>query len=100
MKRADQRQRQPARQSFSTRDKRLLSRRAARVNRAPDQSLSDMVEMATVTRRILSVVVELTLMLPRSVLEEFVDRIIDRLDAKDGDPEAEPIEEREPEKFT
>ena len=48
-----------------------------------------MVEMAMVTRRILSVIVELTLMLPRSVLEEFVARIIDRLDAKDADPDAE-----------
>ena len=52
--------------------------------------------MARVTRRVLSVAVELTLMLPRSILEQFVERLIDRLDGQDGDPDAEPIDEREP----
>jgi hypothetical protein len=54
--------------------------------------------MAIVTRRILSVAVELTLMLPRSILEQFVDRVIERLDAHDGDLELELIDEREPDR--
>jgi hypothetical protein len=98
VKRADQFQHRPARQSVSTRDSGRITRRGGSVNRAPGSSLSDVVEMAIVTRRILSVAVELTLMLPRSILEQFVDRVIERLDAHDGDLELELIDEREPDR--
>lgn len=35
-------------------------------------------------------------MLPRPMLERFVERVIERLDDLDGDPDLEPIDEREP----
>jgi hypothetical protein len=37
------------------------------------------------------------LVLPRSILEQFVERLLERLDSEDGDADAEPIDEREPE---
>jgi hypothetical protein len=47
-------------------------------------------------RDVLSMALELTLMLPRPMLERFVERTIQRLDDLDGDPDLEPIDEREP----
>ena len=45
---------------------------------------------------VLSKAVELTLILPRPMLERFVERVIERLDDLDGDPDLEPVDEREP----
>lgn len=54
-------------------------------------------ELAAVMGDVLSLTLRLTLMLPRSMLERFVERVIERLDDLDGDPDLEPIDEREPE---
>ncbi len=97
MKRADQLEHRPARRSVSTRDSRWLARRAESVNRSPDPALLDVLEMSRVTRRILEVAVELTLMMPRSVLGEFVEQLIERMDRQEGDPNLEPDDDREPE---
>jgi len=35
-------------------------------------------------------------MLPRQTLERFLECVIERLDDLDGDPDLEPIDEREP----
>ena len=89
MKRADQLQHRPARRSVSTRDRRWLTRGSPAVNRPSEPALSDVLEMAIMTRRIVSVAVELTMILPRSVLEEFVERLIARLDDAQGDADLE-----------
>jgi hypothetical protein len=44
----------------------------------------------------LSVALELAFMLPRRELERLIEHVIDRLDEVDGDPDIEPIDEREP----
>lgn len=44
---------------------------------------------------LLWVVLELTLMLPRSMLERMVLRLIERLDDLDGDSDLEPTDDRE-----
>jgi hypothetical protein len=54
-------------------------------------------EVNPVIGGILSVALELTLMLPRPMLERIVVRLIDRLDELDGDPDVEAPDEREPE---
>jgi hypothetical protein len=98
VKQIDRARQRHAGQSLSARHRRPRSRRAGNLQR-PDLSSSEVVSVAMVTRRILSVAVELTLMLPHSILEEFVERVIERLDAQAGDPDCEPTDEREAEEF-
>lgn len=92
MKRLGQDRHRPARQSLPTLDRRV-TRSTKWARRIPDSDRSNVVG------RVLAVAVELTLMLPRAVLERFVDQVIERLDAEDGDPDSEAIDEREPESF-
>lgn len=54
-------------------------------------------EVAAVIRGVLAVAFELALMLPRPELERLVEQAIAQLDNLDGDPDLEPIDEREPE---
>ena len=102
MKRAAQ-QFQPIRPAaVSTRDGSCIIPRQFPAN-ADQASVSADLQMISVARPalaatfgdMLSVAVELTLMLPRPLLERFVERVIERLDDLDGDPDLEPIDERE-----
>jgi hypothetical protein len=54
-------------------------------------------ELNPLIGRLLSVALELTLMLPRPMLERIVVRLIERLDELDGDSDLEAADEREPE---
>lgn len=48
------------------------------------------------TRDILRAALELAAMLPRPMIERLIERLIEYLDGLDGDPDLEPIDEREP----
>jgi len=104
MKRAD-RQFQPIRPSAaSTRDGHFISPR--RVSANVEQAFVSVnlqavsghrPALAAATVDLLSAALDLTLMLPRPMLEQFVECVIERLDELDGDSDLEPIDEREPE---
>lgn len=103
MRRAD-RNFSPARPTRSARDRRLIWQRRVPVNAqgslAPfelDLLTIDRPELAPVTRGILSVAIQLIMMLPRIAVEHLVEAIVRQLDLIDGDPESEPIDEREAE---
>lgn len=103
MKRAD-RQLQPIRPpAGSTRDGYRVTVKQYPVNDTQVRNSTDLEaisaarpEVGRVIRGMLSVALELAFMLPRPMLERFVECVIERLDDLDGDPDLEPIDEREP----
>jgi hypothetical protein len=72
------------------RDRTFSARNVLSVESPADPTTSEVLEVAILTRRIVAMAVELTMILPRSILEEFVERLLSRLDALDGDPDLEP----------
>jgi len=102
MKRAV-RQLQPTRQAVSAGDGHGVSPRPFLVSVEHSVTFAELEafsaarsELAAVMGDVLSVTLQLTLMLPRPMLERFVEGVIERLDGLDGDPDLEPIDEREP----
>jgi hypothetical protein len=104
VRRADRRTRPIRPTVILARDSRRISARPLQVIGNLGTPCADLGSLASAIPEVnpligglLSVALELTLMLPRPMLERIVLRLIDRLDELDGDSDLEALDDREPE---